>query len=135
MRVSSLFVLYCVVSAAADGPRVIYTKSFPGSTPAFVAITLDTSGNGEYKEAADDESPLKFQIKPAEAGEIFVLISNVDRFTRPIESKIKVSKTGMTNFRLEAGPAEAEVGFTTSEGPSARELADWFDRTVETERS
>ena len=44
--------------AAADAPRIFYSKSFPGSKPAYAQVTLERSGNGEYREAVDDELPL-----------------------------------------------------------------------------
>ena len=47
---------------AADGPRLVYSKSFPGSVPAYVEITVERSGGAEYKEAPDDNQPLKFQL-------------------------------------------------------------------------
>jgi hypothetical protein len=77
-------------SAALAAPRIYYSKSFPGSTPAFVAITLERSGAGEYKEAPDDENPLKFQLKQAEADEIFALAEKVGRFTRMLDWKLLV---------------------------------------------
>ncbi len=34
-----------VAASGADSARIIYTKSFPGSTPAYVSITVDRSGS------------------------------------------------------------------------------------------
>ena len=36
---------------AADGPHLFYSKSFPGSTPAYVEITLSKNGDVAYREA------------------------------------------------------------------------------------
>ena len=42
---------------ARDAPRLIYSKSFPGSTPAWVEITIEKTGAGQYKEDPKDEDP------------------------------------------------------------------------------
>ena len=117
-------VLVCPFLLAGDTARIVYSKSFPGSVPAYVSITVDHSGAGEYKEAPDDENPLKFQIGDAEVKEIFDLTDKVDRFKRPLESPLKVAFMGMKTFRLENGAEKAEVKFNFSEDVSARDLAD-----------
>ena len=54
-------------------PRIVYSKSFPGSAPAFVEIDIDEAGNAEYKEAPDDNQPLRFQLAESDRHEIFAL--------------------------------------------------------------
>jgi len=124
-------VLLCPLLHAADSPRIFYSKSFPGSVPAYVAITLDKSGDGEYKEAPDDESPLKFKVKDGEIKEIFELTDKLDRFKHPLESNLKVAFMGMKTFRLEHGVETTEVKFNFSEDPAARDLADCFEKISE----
>ena len=48
---------------AADTPRVTYTKSFPGSDPAYMAITVDKDGAVTYRETKD-EDPETFKLEP-----------------------------------------------------------------------
>jgi hypothetical protein len=116
---------------AADAPRIFYSKSFPGSVPAYVSIIVDQSGDGEYKEAPDDESPLKFKVKEGEVKEIFELTDKLDRFKHPLESNLKVAFMGMKTFRLEHGVEKTEVKFNFSEDPAARDLADCFEKISE----
>ncbi len=123
--------LFCATLGAADS-RLFFSKSFPGSTPAFVAITVEQNGTGEFKDAADDETPLKFQLSAAEAAEMFALAEKLDRFKRPLESPLKVAQMGMKTFRFEDGASKTEVKFNFSEDPDARALADWFERISET---
>ena len=47
--------------AFAD-PRIVYTKSFPGSDPAYVEIAIDSTGAVSYKEAPDDDDPETFKL-------------------------------------------------------------------------
>jgi hypothetical protein len=95
--------LSVVPMLAADGPRLVYSKSFPGSTPAFVEISLDRNGNAQYKEARDDDQPLKFQLSESDTGEIFGLVEKLGRFTHPLEAPVKVAFMGMKTYRFENG--------------------------------
>ena len=122
-------------AAAPDIPRLSYTKSFPGSTPAYIEITIDKTGAGIYKEDPKDEDPLKFQLSAVESGQIFTLADRLDHFSRPIESGLKVANMGAKTFRYEADGHVGEVKFNYSEDLDARSLADWFERIAETERS
>ena len=126
--------LFCAFLSAGDLPRVRYSKSFPGSVPAYVAITIDQSGAGEYKEAPDDENPLKFQIKDADVKELFDLIEKLDHFRHPLESPLKVAFMGMKTFRFENGAEKTEVKFNFSEDLAARDLADCFEKVSESEQ-
>lgn len=133
MRTALLFLLAAALSAA-DLPKLLYSKSFPRSTPAYTAITLDKDGNATYKEAIDDDNPLLFKLTPKETEEIFALAGALGRFTRPLESGLKVAQTGIKTFRYENGPEKNEVKFNYSQDLDAQRLLDWFERIAETER-
>jgi len=123
--------LSCSILCASDA-RLFFSKSFPGSSPAYVAISVDQSGAGDYKEAADDDNPLKFQLSAADTAEMFGLADKLDRFKRPLESPLKVAQMGMKTFRFEEGGKSTEVKFNFSEDLDARLLTDWFERISET---
>ncbi|MFB3825334.1 MAG: hypothetical protein ACE15B_01150 [Bryobacteraceae bacterium] len=129
-----MILLLAAAAAAADAPRLHYTKSFPGSTPAWVGISVDRAGAGLYKETPDDDNPLKFQLSTAEADEIFGLVAKLDHFSRPLESPVKVAFMGMKTFRLESPERTGEVKFNFSADPDARLLCDWFERITESEQ-
>src|SRR4051794_21053190 len=74
---------------SADSPRFFYSKSFPGSTPAYMQVTLEKTGEAEYKEAPDDDLPLKFKLTGTETSEVYSLIDKLDRFKHPVESGLK----------------------------------------------
>jgi hypothetical protein len=130
----AVFLLTCSGLSAADA-HLYFSKSFPGSTPAYVAITVEHSGAGEYKESPDDDSPLKFQLAADEANRMFALADKLDHFKHPLESPLKVAQMGMKTFRFEEGDKKTEVKFNFSEDLDARELADWFERISETSQS
>ena len=124
-------ILFCPLLLAGDTSRILYSKSFPGSVPAYVAITIEENGDGEYKEAPDDESPLKFKVREPEVKEIMELTDKLDRFKHPLESNLKVAFMGMKTFRYERGAEKSEVKFNFSEDPAARDLADCFEKISE----
>ncbi len=116
---------------AGDDPRLTFSKSFPGSTPAFVLVTLEKNGDTEYREAADDDQPLKFKLADADAQTVFGLAEKLDYFKHPLESPVKVAFMGTKTFRYESGAEKNEVKYNYSEDPSAQALQDWFERICE----
>ena len=116
---------------AADGPSLFYSKSFPGSNPAYVEITLSKSGEVAYREAADEDSPIRFELKEKETEEIFALVEKAGSFKRQLESPMKVAFMGAKTFRLVNGADKSEVKFNYTQDAAAQSLADWFERMAE----
>jgi len=119
---------------AAGAPRVTYTKIFPGSEPAYMAITVDKGGAVTYREAKD-EDPETFQLEPEVVRAIFDLADKLDHFKRPLESGLKVARTGDKTFRWENGTEAGEAKFNYSTDDDAKQLQDWFERISESERA
>jgi hypothetical protein len=118
---------------AADGPRVIFTKSFPGSDPAYVSIIIDKTGNVEYKEAQEDD-PEKFQVEPGTVTAIFDFAEKLGHFKGPLESGLKVARMGDKTFRWENGAESSQSTFNYSQNENAKALQDWFESIGESER-
>jgi hypothetical protein len=94
-------------------------------------ITLEANGDAAYREAVDDDLPVKFHLNDAEIHEVFGLADKLDHFTRPLESPVKVAFMGTKTFRWENRDEKNEVKFNYSEDLSARALQDWFERMAE----
>jgi hypothetical protein len=120
--------------ARAAEPRIFYSKSFPGSTPAYVEIIVEKSGDVTYRESPDDDQPIKFRLSEADTAEVFGLAEKLDRFGRTLESGLKVAKTGVKTFRWEEGAVRNEQKFNYSTDLQAQALLDWFERITETEQ-
>jgi len=116
---------------AGEDARFVFSKSFPNSTPAFEKITVAKSGAVEYREAEDDDQPLKFQLTPEETESVFDLVGKVDYFKHPLESPLKVAFMGTKTFRWENGAEKSEAKFNYSEDPNAQALLDWCERMAE----
>ncbi len=130
----ALALLFAGALFAADGPRLTYSKSFPGSKPEFVQLTLARTGEVEYREAADEDDPVAFKLTEAETGEVFALADRLDHFQRPLESSAKVAFTGAKTLQWENGAEKHEVKFNYSDDAAARAIADWFERMAESAR-
>jgi hypothetical protein len=126
-----LILLFAGSLFAQDAQRFFYSKSFPGSTPAYVQVTLEKDGQAVYREAPDDDLPLQFKLTAAETAEVYSLVEKLDRFTRPIESGLKVAFMGTKTFRLEKAADKSEVQFNYSEDPNAKLLWEWCERMTE----
>jgi hypothetical protein len=126
-------ILLCAVIVQA-APRIVYTKSFPGSTPAFVEITVEQSGDVVYKEAVDDQQPLKFRLSEEEAKQIFELAAKVDHFKRDLESGLKVARMGDKIYRWEDGAVKNETKFNYTVDLDGRALQELFEKISETEQ-
>jgi hypothetical protein len=116
---------------AADGPRLFYSKSFPGSSPAYAEIKLDKAGAAEYREAPGEDNPITFRLKDAETEEVFGLADKLGHFDHALEAPVKVAFMGAKTFRWENGSEKGEVKFNYSQDPSAQALLDWFERMTE----
>jgi len=124
----------CLYLGAAGIPHLYFSKSFPGSVPAYVAITVDKNGAGSYKDAEDDDNPLHFQLNEPDLTEMFGLAEKLGYFDHALESPLKVAFMGNKTFGYADGPKKGEVKFNFSEDPSAQALADWFERISESEQ-
>ena len=132
------FPLLCCLSLAAaqaaDIPRLYFSKAFPASTPAYVAINVDKTGAGDYREEENDDHPVRFQLSEPDVAGMFDLAANLGYFDHPLESPLKVAFMGNKTFRFVDGARKNEVKFNFSEDPAAQALADSFERISESEQ-
>ena len=116
----------------ADAPSLFYSKSFPGSKPPYVQITLNQTGDVEYREDPKEDDPIKFRLQDSETQEIFGLVEKAGSLKKPLEAKVKVAFMGTKTFRYESGSERNEVQFNYTQDPAGQSLADWFERISET---
>jgi hypothetical protein len=122
------------LAQAADVPHLYFSKSFPGSTPAYVAIDVDKTGAGDYREDQHDDNPVRFQLSQPDVIAMFDLAAKLGYFDHSLESPLKVAFMGKKTFRFVEGARKSEVQFNFSEDLSAQALADWFERISESEQ-
>jgi len=133
VRIALAFFALAAV-AWADAPRIVFIKSFPGSTPAYTEITVERSGEAQYKDDPKDENPMKFRLRESDVSAVFELSDKLEHFAKPLESGLKVAFMGRKTFRYEGDGPVKEATFNYSEDLEAKTLLDWFERIAETER-
>ena len=126
----------CSLLLAAAEPKISFTKSFPGSVPAYCSVAISKDGALLYKESATDDQPVKAQLPEPDVTAMFSLAEKLGYFKNPIESGLKVANTGKKTFRYEpADGAPSETVFNYSTLPEAQQLLDKFENIAATERS
>jgi hypothetical protein len=120
----------------AAPPKLSFTKSFPGSVPAYCSVEVDKTGALRYQESPTDEQPVKAQLQPADIASLFALAEKLEFFKSPIESGLKVANTGKKTFRYENETGVAtQVVFNYSTDLTAQQLLDRFEQIAATERA
>ncbi len=116
---------------AGDAPRLFFSREFPGSVPPYIQVTVEKNGDAEYREAVDDDQPLKFKLTDADTNTVFDLADKLGRFKNPLEAPVKVAFMGTKTFRYIDGDQKSEVKFNYTAEPLAQTLLDWFERMAE----
>ncbi len=132
MKLVAGALLFAATLSAA--PELFYSKYFKGSTPEYVAITVEQDGQVTYKEAKDDENPIKIQLDQATVQDMFDLAGKLDHFAHPLESGLKIANLGEKTFGYEDGAERHEARFNYSQDVNAQALLDRFERITETEQ-
>lgn len=122
----------CVAWAAE--PKVIFSKNFPGSVPAYELITVQKDGAASYNESTDPDNAETFKLEPAVVTSIFDYAQKLDHFKGTLESGLKVANMGAKTLRWEDGADASEAKFNFSQDESANKIVDLFEAIAESER-
>ena len=129
----ALLVLTAISVYAADA-RLSFSKSFPGSKPAYFLITVERDGTASYNETEDADNAEAVKLEASAANQMFALADKLDHFKKPIESGLKVANTGQKTLRWENGDEKSETKYNYSTIEDARQLTDYFERIAESAR-
>ena len=133
MRRAAAALLACAALAGAqEAARLSFVKSFPGSRPDYYRIDLEPSGAAQYREAPDEEPPLKMQLGANETATIFGLARKLDRLGRELESGLKVARMGEKKYAWIEGSERREQTFNYTLDPDGQALQEWVERIAET---
>lgn len=128
--------LVLAATATAQTPRITFTKQFPGSRPPYFSVSLSRSGALEYREAADDDRPVKAQMPDADVVRIFDTADKLGDFQTQLDSGLKVANTGRKTFTYENGAGKRfETTFNYSSNSDAQQLLQKFEDIAESERA
>ena len=131
---TALLLLVAAVTVAADDPRIVFSKTFPGSTPAYFAVTIDRTGSATYNESQDADNAEHLQIEEKVTMNIFDLAQKLDHFKNPLESGLRVANMGQKVLRWEDGAERHESKFNYSTSEDAKALSEQFEHISESAR-
>jgi hypothetical protein len=116
--------------------RLTFSKSFPGSVPAYCFVQVSKDGALLYKESETDDNPVRAKMLQSKVDELFDLAAKLDHFKGNLESGLKVANTGKKTFRYEDGSGgKTEAVFNYSTDLNAQQLLDKFELIAESERA
>jgi len=112
--------------------KLTYSRTFKGSAPEYIAISVDAKGYGSYEgrslAEAQAQSPQIFQLSSGTTERIFALAGQLRDFQGiELESHKKVANLGEKTFTYQQGEALNRVVFNYTENRSARDLMDVFE--------
>jgi hypothetical protein len=131
LRTVLLIAVLAAAACAADVPRISFSKSFPGSVPAYFAITVERTGATSYNESEDPDNAEKIQLETSVVTDMFELADRLEHFKKPLESGLKVANMGEKTLRWEAGGDRSQTKFNYSTNEDAKLLTDRFERIAE----
>jgi len=131
LRTALLMVVLAAAAGAAEVPRISFSKSFPGSVPAYFAITVERTGATSYNESEDPDNAEKIQLETSVVTDMFELADRLEHFKKPLESGLKVANMGEKTLRWEAGGDRSQTKFNYSTNEDAKLLTDRFERIAE----
>ncbi len=123
--------LWAATAFGAGDARLFFSRTFPGSAPPYIEVRAAQTGDAEYREAPDDQLPLKFKLSEEETAAVFALAQKLDYFRHPLESPAKVAFMGTKLLRYESGDNKSEVKFNYTQDTAAQTLVGWFERMAE----
>ena len=127
MKLASALLVLAAFGVAQEVPRITFSKSFPGSQPAFFLITFEQTGVSSYNESQDPDNAEKLHLEPSVTSDMFQMAERLDHFNRPLESGMKVANMGEKTLRWEGGGERWESKFNYSINEDAKLLADRFE--------
>ncbi|MBL0160296.1 MAG: hypothetical protein IPP47_24900 [Bryobacterales bacterium] len=126
-----LALLLPVLAFAQDAPKIFFSKTFPGSRPAYMEVRLDRDGRAEYREGPDEDNPVVLKLAKEDVDTIFALADKLEHFNKELESGLKVARMGDKLLRWQHGAEKHEAKFNYSADPDAQAIHDWFERINE----
>jgi hypothetical protein len=110
--------------------RIIYTRTLAGSSPEYLAVTVNTDGSGSYVGRRLDESarPRNLRLSAATTQRLFALAAQLNNFrSLDLDSHKKVADLGLKTLTYESGGERNQVKFNFTQERIGRELMDLFE--------
>lgn len=121
-----------------QGPaRLGYTRVLKGSSPEYIALTVNEDGTGTYdgRQLADSPRPVSFKLTSATTQRLFALASELNNFQSvDLESHKKVANLGEKTFTYARDGKESSTTFNYTFRKEAQDLSETFERIAVVEQ-
>jgi len=117
-------------------PTVTFTKSLKGSSPEYMALSIDANGSGTYDshKLGDPPTPRSVQISAGTTAQIFSLAHSLNDFrSLDLDSHHKVANMGLKSLTYQDGNENNKVAYNYTEKRAAQELTDIFEKIANVE--
>ncbi len=117
--------------------RLTYTKVLEGSTPEYVAVTVDSEGVGTYegRKLSEPPGPRPLKLSPATTQTLFALAAMLNNFDSiDLESHKRVANLGRKTLTYEADGRTNKAEFNYTLRREAQTLADLFEKIASVEQ-
>jgi hypothetical protein len=127
-------------SATGEAPgvaRLSYTRTLKGSTPEYIAISVDSDGVGTYdgRQLADPANPRSFKLPIHTVQRIFSLAAGLNDFRSiDLESHKRVANLGQKTFTYEKDGQKSSAEFNYTLIKEAQELTNIFEKIAVVEQ-
>jgi hypothetical protein len=121
---------------ASSAPRITFTKLLKGSTPEYVAMSIDANGQGTYDSwnVEGSPNPRPIQISAGTTSQIFSLAKSLDNFrSLSLDSRHKVANMGLKTLTYEACREINKVQYNYTENHTAQQLTETLEKIADVE--
>lgn len=118
-------------AAESSAARLTFVKVFRGSTPEYIRITVNETGDATFQGGTADhpDTPESFQLSAGVVARLFGLAAELSYFRGgSLESGQRVAFMGEKSFVYEKESVRGEASFNHTRSPAAQELQLWFER-------
>jgi hypothetical protein len=116
--------------ASPSVPAITYEKTFKGSVPEYVEITVRRDGGGTWdiRQLDENAAPQMLTVSAPLTAEIFRLAGQLHDFAGiDLDAQRRIAYLGKKTFRYEQGPNKQEVTYNYTLNEDAAELQRIFE--------
>jgi hypothetical protein len=121
----------------ADAAQLSYTRILKGSTPEYIAITVNSDGTGTFdgRQLKDPANPHSLKLSEGTRQKLFSLAAELNYFRSiDLESHKRVANLGQKTFTYEQGGQKSSAEFNYTLNKEAAELSDLFEKIAVVEQ-
>ena len=122
--------------ASAPTPRITYTRTLAGSSPEYLAVSVNADGSGSYVGRRLDESahPRPLRLSAVTTQRLFALVAQLHNLRSiDLDSHKRVANLGLKTLTFENGEEKNQVEFNFTQERAGRELMDLFEGVANVE--